>query len=389
MPRPRLTILSLSTIHQDGRVLREIDAASRQYDVTVIGWGHLDKERAHVRMIPIQRIYLPSSQRALQATRMLAGRITPRAFERWYWAKPDHRQALQAVIASRPHLIHANEAISLPIAIQAARQTGAKVLFDAHEYSPEHRTNSLGWRLLAQPLYTYLIRHYAPQADAMITVESHIAQRYEQEFGVQVEVIRNAPPYQPLPFRPVDPQHIRMIHHGGAIRERQLETMIQVLSQTEARFTLDFMLIPSEKHYFRQLKKIASQTDPSRIRFIPPVQPMEISQFINQYDIGLFLIPPVNFNYYMILPNKLFEFIMAGLAVAIGPSPAMAALVDQYQCGIVADDFEPTSLARKLNQLTPQAINQMKQNALNAAKTLNAEHEMKKLLAIYHRLLNP
>ncbi len=210
----RLTILSLSTIHQDGRVLREIAFAAREgYDVTVVGWGRLGQDSPPVTMRPVQRIILPPAKRAMQAARMLAGRITPRAFEQWYWAKPDHRQALQAVIESRPDLIHANEAIALPIAIEAARRTGAKVLFDAHEYSPDHRANTLAWRIMAQPLYTYIIARYAPQADAMITVEAHIARRYEETFGIpQVDVILNAPARTHPLSGPGDPDGYRSHH---------------------------------------------------------------------------------------------------------------------------------------------------------------------------------
>ena len=49
--RPELCILSLSPIHQDGRVLCEIKYAARAYDVTAVGWGRLDKERPHVAIV--------------------------------------------------------------------------------------------------------------------------------------------------------------------------------------------------------------------------------------------------------------------------------------------------------------------------------------------------
>ena len=76
---------------------------------------------------------------------------------------------------------------------------------------------------------------------------------------------------------------------------------------------------------------------------------------IAQYDIGLFLLSPANFNYYHALPNKLFEFVQARLAVAIGPSPEMARIVNDHDLGIVAPDFEPTTMAAHLNALTPSA----------------------------------
>ncbi|RUA17644.1 MAG: hypothetical protein DSY55_01795 [Clostridia bacterium] len=389
MYRPKLTILSLSTIHQDGRVLREIEYAARAYDVTAVGWGRLDRERPHVTMRPVQKITLPPAQRAMQVARMLGGRITRRAFERWYWAKPDHHQALQAIIAARPDLIHANEAISLPIAIAAAGRTGAKVLFDAHEYSPEQRSDSFSWRVLAQPLYTYIIITYAPLADAMITVEDHIAQRYETLIQRNVSVIRNIPAYRQHDFHPTDPAHIRLIHHGAAMKERRLERMIHLLSQVDERYTLTFLLMPGTPGYLEALKAQAAKLAPGRVFFQPVVPPSQITETIQHNDLGIYLLQPANYNQAMALPNKFFEFIMAGLAVAIGPSPAMAALVEKYQLGVVAEDFESITLSRRLNALSAGEIDAMKHQSLAAARELNAENEMRKLHAIYTRLLDP
>ncbi len=388
MTRPNLCVLSLSIIHRDARVLREIAYGADKYEVTVVGWGHLDRERPHVVMTPVPAPdRLPPTLRVAQVSRMLGGRVASGLYEQWYWAMPGHKEALAAVVDARPDLIHANDAQSLPIALAAARQTGARVLFDAHEYSPGQRTNSLKRRVMVQPFLTYLIRRYAPRADAMITVEASIARRYQEAFGLRAEVIRNAPPYEALPFHPVQPDRIRLIHHGGAIPERRLELMIQVLARLDARFTLDFMLLPDAGGYLDELRHLAKQLAPGRVHFRPPVAPADIARTINAYDIGLFLLPPVSLSYAMALPNKFFEFIMAGLAVAIGPSPAMAEIVRQYDLGVVAGSFEPADLARRLNALGAADIDAMKQRSLAAARELNAENEMRKLHQIYARLL--
>jgi glycosyltransferase involved in cell wall biosynthesis len=387
MPRPKLCILSFSIIHRDSRVLREIEYGVRDYDVTVVGWGRLDRERPHVTMMPVPQPALSPALRVAQVSRMLGGRLTPGLYEQWYWAMPGHRQALEAVLKARPDIIHANDAMSLPVAIRAAQQTGAKVLFDAHEYSPGQRTNSLKRRVMVQPFLVYLIRQYAPLADAMITVEESIARRYEDEFGLQAAVIRNAPPYQQLPFHPTRPDHIQLIHHGGAMRDRLLEGMIEVVALADARYTLTFMLLPASDGYLDDLKALADRLAPGRVSFRDPVAPADIARTINACDIGLFLLPPVSLSYAMALPNKFFEFIMAGLAVAIGPSPAMAASVNRYELGVVADTFAPRALADRLNALTAADIDAMKHRSLAAARDLNAENEMRKLHDIYARLL--
>ena len=75
----------------------------------------------------------------------------------------------------------------------------------------------------------------------------------------------------------------------------------------------------------------------------------------------------------MALPNKFFEFIQARLAIAIVPSPEMARLTREFDCGVVAEDFSSLSLARALTGLTAQGIDWMKRGADRAARMHNAE----------------
>ena len=93
-----------------------------------------------------------------------------------------------------------------------------------------------------------------------------------------------------------------------------------------------------------------AEADP-RIRILPPVKSDDVVYTINQYDIGVFLIPPVNFNYANTLPNKLFDFIQARLGIAIGPTPEMASIVDRYGNGRDGTGFSmsltrPSTVAR-------------------------------------------
>lgn len=397
---PRLCVLSLSEIRRDSRVLRQIDyAAAAGYAVTAVGWGALDgADRAGPggrgdraapapRMLTLERRRLPAGARALQAARMLGGRAWPGLWEQWYWRKPDHRQALELVVASAPDIIHVNRSIALPIGLRAAERSGAALLFDAHDYCPRQSEHLRWWRLVAGPFYSHLIRRHAPRADAMVTVCQGLAAAFRAEFGLAPEVILNAPPYQALPFRPVSPERIRLIHHGGATAGRAMERMIDMLALADARFSLDFMLVEKDARYVDSLRRRAEMAAPGRIRFREPVPPGAIAETINAYDIGLAIHPPTTFNYAHALPNKFFEFMMAGLAVLIGPSVEMIPFIEEQGSGAVAPSFEPADLAGRLNALRPADIEAMKRNGLEAAKTLNAEREMGKLQAMYAGLL--
>jgi hypothetical protein len=113
----------------------------------------------------------------------------------------------------------------------------------------------------------------------------------------------------------------------------------------------------------------------------------ELSRFLNQYDIGVYLLEPVNFNFLHSLPNKFFEFIQARLAVAIGPSPEMARLVREYDLGVVADDFSPQALAQCLLGLDLKRIEYYKSQSHKVAHLLSAEQNKKILLDLVERVL--
>jgi hypothetical protein len=178
-----------------------------------------------------------------------------------------------------------------------------------------------------------------------------------------------------------------LIHHGGALRGRRLEQMIEAVAHCDPRYSLHFMLTPNQPDYLAHLRVFAEQAAPGRVIFHDPVHPDQIVQEIAHYDIGFYLLQPDNYNNQVALPNKLFDFINAGLAVCIGPSPEMARLVREHGCGIVTPSFDTAAVAATLNALRPEDIRAMQQGAARAREALNAQVEMGRVVAIYDRLL--
>jgi glycosyltransferase involved in cell wall biosynthesis len=156
----------------------------------------------------------------------------------------------------------------------------------------------------------------------------------------------------------------------------------------DARYDLHLAFTNLDSHYVKQLRRLADEIAPGRVTFGPAYPAMEIVKNIAQYDVGFFPIPPKNYNYLITLPNKLFEFIAAGLAVVIGPSPSMAEIVNEYHCGKVAASFLPEVLAAELDRTTAEQWDQMKRASRIAVQQLNADNEMQKLLEIYKALFS-
>jgi glycosyltransferase involved in cell wall biosynthesis len=356
--------------------MRQIRALAGRHLVTTCGYGEAPEYAArHIRLVPVAR------NAVARVTSLVLLKLGWRDW--YYWSHPRIRDAAMKLAGERADLVLANDLTTLPLAFRIAEDM--PVLFDAHEFAPLEYEDRWVWRFFIAPYNNALCRLYLSRIAGGSTVCQGIANRYERDYSVRLEVVTNAAPWQARAPRRTDGSVIRLIHHGAAIESRRIEVMIEMFELLDSRFTLDLLLVPGDSHYIAWLRRMA--VGEPRIRFLDRVPMERLIALSSDYDIGLFLLPPTNFNYAMALPNKFFEFIQARLAVAIGPSPEMARIVREFNCGVVAEDFSPASLAHALNQLSSADIDRMKAGSDRAARAYTAETNAEKLREIVASVL--
>lgn len=360
-------VLVFSNLKHDARVTRQVQWLKKNYRVTVVCFD--SEEIPGVSIVRVRQTPLSLPRKALLGAALLL-----RQYALAYRIFHSYESVVRPLNVHEYELVVANDIDTLPLAF---RLKAKRVLFDAHEFAPRHFENNKVWKTFFQPFYLSLCRTYIPRSGAMLTVGQGLATEYEKYFGVKPVIITNATRYYEIRPSKTTEGKIRLIHHGIANESRRLELMIEMMDHLDERFTLDLILMTSDyasgktKQYIRSLRERIEKHP--RIQMLAPVKSHQIVETINHYDIGVFLIPPVNFNYANTLPNKLFDFIQARLGIAIGPTPEMAAIVNQYANGVVADDFEPSSLAAKLNNLRHEDVIRFKDHSSAAAWDLNAE----------------
>lgn len=378
MSKQPILILSFSPLDRDPRVQRQIRFLQENYLITAAGFSNPGIQGISFIRLPLIRGMI--IKKCLQALR-----LKTRRFESYYWNVTSVREAHKLLAGKNWRLIVANDLNSLPLAIELARPSGAKVLVDAHEYEPRHFDDNWHFNFFFKAYWDYVARRYLPNVGAMTTVCAGIAREYKKNYGVSCEVITNACDYYPLKPTKTNPGHIRMIHHGICNPSRRLESMIELMTHLDGRFTLDMMLVKDNQWYFR---KLAKQVDgKANIKIRDPVAMHGIVPTLTNYDLGLFLLSPKAFNYRMALPNKFFEFVQARLGVAIWPSPEMAKIVHQYNIGVVSEKFSVQSAAKSLNRLSTADIRTFKYKSHKAAAKLCSEQNRKHLLNIVRRLI--
>ncbi len=376
MMKKRILILSYSNLETDPRVKRQIRALKDSYALTTVAYspGH---DRNHV----FESIYSTPSFSLTRKGKRFFQLITGQ-FDRYYW-DDQRKHLLQKFQHEDYRLIIANDIPTLPLALAIGRQK-SKVYFDAHEYHPREWEDNWKWNLLNKKYIEYLCLKYIPQADAFSTVSESIAAEYGKFTGIKPIVITNATRFHDLCPSVVEDNHIRIIHHGAAIPSRKIEIMIETARQLNNRFSVDFMLTGNPS-YINRLKRLSAAC--KQINFIPPVPEDRICERLNQYDIGLYILPPTNFNNLYALPNKFFEFIQARLCLAVSPNPEMASMVKTYRLGIVSKDFTPESMAAEINKLSKEEIVGYKLNSHLHSRTLSFEENLKIINAIVKKLV--
>lgn len=373
----RALVISFTDLSRDARVDRQIGFLREHYDVVTAGTARSAYE--DVRHVDLALPLFPSFYERTRRARSL-GRLLSRRYESVYWTHPVNRNAVAQLADSKVDVVIANDVSALPIACEVAGE-GAVVL-DAHEYAPAEQSDKFTWRFVIAPYVTHLLQTYIPRVDAAMTVSPAIADLYKSNFGIHPTVVTNAPAAVDLTPQPVN-EPIRLIHHGVADRSRRLELMVEAVESARGDFTFEMMLVPTDEQYFAQLQRIVAKG--ARTRIVEPCHPREIAETINCYDVGVYLLEPRSLNHALALPNKIFDFIQARLAIAIGPSLEMARIVNAWECGVVADDFTPSALGRALGSLTPDVVSRFKHRSHHAASELTAERNRDVVLELIDR----
>ncbi len=361
----KVCILSFKPLYNDPRITRQVDWLLKDYDVFTLG-------PLHTQITGVRCVDCGLSKRAFLHKLYRGSLLALHQFEQFYWTTPHIITSLDVLRREKPDVIVANEIECLPLALKIKDEQNTKVIFDAHEFYPEYREAIFNSHKIIHEYYHFLCKKYISQADISISVSPGIIQRYKDLFNVDMELITNAPSEINIQPSGVNSEKIRLIHHGLSMPDRHLELNIELMQYLDPRFELHLMLMPNNIKYLNKLKKMAQKFG-NKIHFPEPVPMKLISTFINQFDMGVFILPPSHFSYTYSLPNKFFEYIQAKLAIVISPFPEMEKIINTYNCGVVNDNFRLESLAEKLNKLSTTEIENFKKQAFLASKDLNAE----------------
>lgn len=291
------------------------------------------------------------------------------------------------LLFSRSDIIVSNDLDTLPAAYFSSAIKRCPLVYDSHEYFTE--VPELVNRRFVRGIWSGIEKMIVPAVRYAYTVSAPIAEAYRKRYGVSFHVIRN------LPFRnngsPVLNSLKRnieklIIYQGALNTGRGIEHAILAMKfMNNCR-----LLIAGAGYLENELKDLVLSNGLSdKVNFLGLVRPEELVNITAQADLGLSLEESQSLNYKYALPNKLFDYIQAGIPVLIANLPEMAAIVNKYKVGKIISGHDPRDIAEAFKEMlfNETLREEWKSNLEIAASELCWENEEAKLFEIYHEVL--
>lgn len=363
LERADVVMIVLNAVAGDSRVLKTAETLTRAgLSVTLLGKSAARDcpDAVATRVNGLTTILFPEPHMFLRAARTRIPALN------WDFVVSYMRSAMWHYVSTlQPRILHTHDMNTITLGAEFSRRlqaqgTPVKWVHDAHEYVAGHvfgdGTNSpeqgIEWRDMALRHEQKSIR----QADALITVSPMLADNLQRDYGLsnRPAVVLNAPRRTGIPktsaqgtirsLLGLTPEIPLMVYSGGTTRLRGVHTAVSALAELPGVHLA--LQTESQGPYMNQLRDLAKQAGAGdRFHIVPYVPPEEVPAFLRD---GTLAIHPMTVygNSEVALPNKLFDYCMAGLPSVVSDCKTMAAFVTEWAIGEVFRAEDPRDFAR-------------------------------------------
>lgn len=373
----KIASVVLNNFTNDSRVLKEgISLQNEGYDITIVAL-HKEglEEFEKVESIPVHRVKLKTMNWSKNTVGSLAKYI-----EWSYHVIKKYRKY---------DVMHCHDLNALHLGvISKLFNRNLKVIYDAHEYETEVNYLVGFKQKLARVTERFLIKY----ADAVITVSDAIADEYVRLYNIpKPYLVLNTPPFKEVEkkdiFREtfsIDKVQTIFLYQGNLSRGRGVEVVLETFKCLDNKNSvIVFMGYGELKNLILEYQK-----EHDNIYFHEAVNPNILLNYTSSADFGISMIEDICLSYRYCLPNKMFEYIMAGVPVIVSNLPEMKKLVEKYGVGVVAKENSQEALSEAII-LASSLDKGHVQKRLNSVKSIyNWEEQERVLISLYRGVLN-
>jgi glycosyltransferase involved in cell wall biosynthesis len=288
------------------------------------------------------------------------------------------------LIKSKASIIFAEDVYTLPFAVIFSIFKNRKVIYDSRELYGH--LAGLRERKIVQTIIRVIEKIFITGAHKIITTGSLDSQYIEKKFNLKdTIVVRNLPLIaailEPFNFR----KHLGLnadtkilLYQGVILHGRGLRKIFEAIN----RLNNCVLVIIGDGEYREFYQNLANEKGLiNRVFFLGKVEQSKLLGYTAGADIGLTIIENLSLSYYYALPNKMFEYIQAGIPVLASNFPQMKEIIDRYKVGLYINPENIDDMVDSLNILlnNNELRNNFKRNCIIAAKELNWNKEINKL----------
>lgn len=262
-----------------------------------------------------------------------------------------------------------------------------RLIYDSHEYYigvPE-----LVSRPKIQKFWRSIEKRTLPKVDEMYTVNESIAKIYREEYKRDVKVVRNISDFNGIESTksreelglPND-KSIVIIQGAGINIDRGAEEMIDAIQLVENAL----LIFVGDGDVLPQLKtKVTEENLQEKVLFFGKRPYHELMNFTQHSDVGISMDKDTNVNYRFSLPNKIFDYIHAGIPLLVSDLPEIRKIVEGYDIGLICPNHNPKIIAEHLNRILTDKVQREKYkvNLKLASQELTWKNECEVLKTIY------
>ncbi len=299
---------------------------------------------------------------------------------------------LKELINTRADIYFAEDFYTLPFVTIIAKARRAKVYYNSRELYAF--LGGLRKRPYLQSIVKFIEKIFIRKADLVLTTGEMDSEFLEKFYSIKnTLVIRNIPllqePSEKIDFRKIygiGEEKVILLYQGVLLEGRGIPVIMRAMVSLP-QTVLVLLGDGEQKNNFKSMSEKLNISD--RVIFAGTFSQTQLINYTAAADIGLSLIENISVSYYHALPNKLFEYIMAGLPVLCSNLPQMKKIVEEYCVGEAISIEDDKMVAAALKRFTEnrQLLNSYKKNCSAAASLLNwqAEYERSraKLLGTY------
>lgn len=291
---------------------------------------------------------LPALRRAYLFLQEINGRFAPATTGLWRAFRDG---------ALRPAVVHCNDLDTLLAGVLARRACGCRLVYDAHEFWP-HSQPDAGWYYFS--FYRFYERSLIRQCDAVVTVNPMLAREMAEEYGLeQVLSVPNAEPWRgdvaphSGELGALAGDRVRFLFQGGFAADRGIEEMIRAWRHVDGSRAALFLRGPRNalRDACGQLARELGLLGRS-VYVLEPVPEEELVSASMEADVGVIPYQPTILNHKYCCPNKLSQYLQAGLMILCNDLPYVKQVVAEAGAGLAFDTRDEASVVEAVRRAT-------------------------------------